>query len=134
MAAPMPNRQTATLAQMLRGFIALLAIAAAALPFSGKAAGIERVMVRDSDFRPIRTIAGGPDLATFSELWAARVQQGATDKPRLDYKIDIQSNGRTVRWLYDPAGFALVLSIGKTPIYRLPSPAAFNELLRIRAP
>jgi hypothetical protein len=50
------------------------------------------------------------------------------------YKIVIQhSDRRSERWFYDPAGIVQVLSIWKTPVYRLPSPEGFNEFLGIKA-
>jgi hypothetical protein len=50
---------------------------------------------------------------------------------RPEYKIDIRREDRGGRWLYDPVGFVQVLSKRKTPVYRLPSPGAFNKLLGI---
>jgi hypothetical protein len=116
-----------------RRFIALLGGVTAALPLSAVAADAIRVTVLDAEFRPIRTITSAPDLAVFSEHWAARVKVSANAAMQPDYKIDIQSDRRSERWLYDPAGFLQVLSKAKTPVYRLTSPAAFNELLGIAA-
>ena len=111
-----------------RKFIALLA---SFWPFSVLAADITRVAVFDAEFRPIRTIASGPELAAFNELWAARIKENPLSAMRPDYKIDVLSNGRSERWLYDPAGFVQVLSVKSGSTYRLPSPAAFNGLLGI---
>lgn len=47
------------------------------------------------------------------------------------YKISIYRHGLSVRWLYDPAGFAQVLSKAKKPVYRLQSVADLNALLAI---
>jgi hypothetical protein len=116
-----------------RRFIALLGGLPATWPLSAVAEDVIRVTVFDAEFRPIRTITSAPDLAVFSELWAARVKESANAAMRPDYKIDIQSNRRSDRWLYDPVGVVQALSKKKTPVYRLSSPAAFNELLGIRA-
>jgi len=71
------------------------------------------------------------DLAAFSALWAARAEEAGRSSVPADYKIDIQGGGRSVRWLYDSEGFVQALSVRQTPVYRLPSPAAFNALLGI---
>ncbi|HLL29261.1 MAG TPA: hypothetical protein VKT73_16610 [Xanthobacteraceae bacterium] len=92
-----------------------------------------RVAVLDAEFRTIRTITAATDLAFFNELWAARLKESPNVTMRPDYKIDILSDRRSTRWLYDPAGLVQVLSVNKSPIYRMSSPAAFNELLGIKA-
>lgn len=89
-----------------------------------------KVIVLDADFRQIKIIASDPDLAAFNEHWATR-RRSAYLAMQAEYKIDIQYGKRSERWLYDPAGVARVLSKKKTPLYRLESPSAFNELLGI---
>jgi hypothetical protein len=34
---------------------------------------------------------------------------------------------RSIRWLYDPAGFLRVLSKSRTPVYGLSAPQAFDS-------
>ena len=92
------------------------------------------VAVLDAELRSIRTITSAPDLALFSKLWATRAKVSANTAVQPAYKIVIQqSDRRSERWLYDPAGIVQVLSIWKTPVYRLPSPEGFNEFLGIKA-
>jgi hypothetical protein len=102
-------------------------------PLSAAAEDITKVTVLDAEFRLIRTITSAPDLAAFGELWVKRTMQGPDVAMRPAYKIDIHSAGRSYRWLYDPAGLAQTLSKKKSPVYRLSSPAAFNELLAIES-
>jgi hypothetical protein len=91
------------------------------------------VKVLNAEFQSIRTITSVPDLAVFSKLWASRVKVNANTAMRPKYAIVIQqSNGRSERWFYDPAGIVQVLSIWKTPVYRLSSPEGFNEFLGTR--
>ena len=114
-----------------RRFVALLGGLIAAPAGMTMAEDLMQVAVLDRDFRPIRNITAAADLAKFRVLWSARVKQSADVALQPDYKIDIRSEGRSERWLYDPAGYVRVLSVQKTPAYRLPSPAAFNMLLGI---
>jgi hypothetical protein len=90
------------------------------------------VVVLDPEFREVRTITAARELALFDRLWADRAEEteGAL---RPLYKVSIFRNGRLVRWLYDPAGLARVLSKAKKPVYRLQSAEDLNTLLAISA-
>src|SRR5262245_54409188 len=112
---------------MTRRFSVLLLL----WPLSAAAGDVTQVSVLDGEFRPIRTIQSAPDLTAFEQLWRERQKQGRDVTMRALYKIDIERGGRSDRWLYDPAGLARRLSKRKTPVYRLPSAAAFNRLLAI---
>jgi hypothetical protein len=116
-------------------FITLACTMANVWPLSAVADDVTRVTVLSAEFQSIRTITSVPDLAVFSKLWATRVKVNANIAMRPGFRIVIQqSDHRSERWLYDDAGVVQVLSIWKTPVYRLSSPAEFNELLGIRAP
>jgi hypothetical protein len=116
-------------------FIALVCSMATAWPLSAAAGDVMQVTVLDAGLQPIRTMTSVPELAVFSELWATRVKVNANTAMRPGYRIVIQqSDRRSERWLYDDAGIVRVLSIWKTPVYRVSSPAKFNELLRITPP
>jgi hypothetical protein len=104
---------------------------------------IVRVTVRDQDFRVVRVLASEHDLAAFSELWAAMTEADlrswALPPGRSHHKLDIQwrdrsRRRRTSRWLYHPGGFVNLVAIGRAiwvaPLYRMPSPNAFETLLR----
>src|ERR1700727_1832064 len=109
-------------------FIALVASMAAGWPLPAVFGDVMRVTVLDAGLQPIRTMTSVPDLAVFSEFWATRVQVNAHTAMRPGYSIVIQrGDRRSERWLYDDAGIVRVLSIWKTPVYRVPSPAEFNE-------
>jgi hypothetical protein len=116
-------------------FIALVASMAAGWPLPAVSGDVMRVTVLDAGLQPIRAMTSVPDLAVFSEFWATRVKVNAGTATRPGYSIVIeQSNRRSERWLYDIAGIVQVLSIWKTPVYRVSSPAEFNEFLGIGAP
>ena len=100
-------------------------------PLSAAAGNVTQVSVLDEEFRPIRTLQSASDLTAFEQLWLEREKQGPDVAMRAVYKIDIESAGRSDRWLYDPAGLVRRLTKRKSPVYRLPSASAFNQLLAI---
>ena len=102
---------------------------------SAPADDVMRVTVLNAEFQLIRTIISVPNLAVFGKFWAARVKVNAGMATQPGFRIVIQqSDRRSERWLYDDAGLVHVLSIWNTPVYRLSSPADFNEFLGIRPP
>jgi hypothetical protein len=116
-------------------FITLVCSMATGWPLSAAADDVMRVTVLDAEHQSIRTITSVPDLAVFSKFWATRVQVSASTAMRPRYSIIIQQGDRrSERWLYDYTGVARVLSIWKTPVYRLSSPPDFNQFLGIRTP
>jgi hypothetical protein len=80
--------------------------------------------------REVRTITSARELELFDKLWSDRTAE-TESALRLFYKISIYRNGRSVRWLYDPAGLAQVLSKAKKPVYRLQWADDLNALLAI---
>lgn len=97
---------------------------------SATAAGTTTVAVLDAEFREVRTITSAHELELFDRLWSDRTVE-TERKLRPFYKVSIYRNGRSVRWLYDPAGLAQVLSKAKKPVYRLQSVEDLNALLAI---
>jgi hypothetical protein len=111
----------------------------------GPLAGTERIVkvtVRDADSHVIRVIESERDLAAFRALWAGLVETdpGASAPPpeRPYYKLAIQWIGRGDRggspsWFYFPGGYIELLAIWRAisvaPLYRTPSPDAFEALL-----
>jgi hypothetical protein len=113
----------------------IILVCSAVWPRSATAEDVVRVAVLDAELQSIRTITSAPDLAVFNKLWATRVKVNANTTIRPGYSIVIQQRDRRgERWLYDDAGIVQVLSIWRTPVYRLSSPAEFNELLGIGPP
>jgi hypothetical protein len=94
---------------------------------------ITRVMVwhLDPDPQVLRTLASAEELEAFTELWSTRVTLGNVPKPDASYRFYIGRERRGDSWYYNPEGFVWMLTIQRKPLYRLPSPEAFNTLLGI---
>jgi hypothetical protein len=52
----------------------------------------------------VKTITSARELETFDRLWSERVTEAKIRLEQSLYKLSITRNGRTDRWLYDPAG------------------------------
>jgi hypothetical protein len=112
---------------VLKRFLALMLL----LPGSVLAQDVSRVSVRNGSFELVKTLTSAPDLAAFDALWSDKTVREPASRSGLVYKIDVERGGHSVRWLYDPAGFLQVLSAGRTPVYEIAAPQAFNRLLAI---
>ena len=108
---------------------------------------IVQVTVRDQDFRIVRVLASEQELAAFSRLWATAIETDhrswVPPPGRTHHMLDIRwrdRRGRTrsSRWLYHPDGcmnlLAILRAIWVAPLYRMPSPSAFETLLRSQDP
>jgi hypothetical protein len=104
---------------------------------------IMTVTVRDPDFKIIKVLTSDRDLAVFRELWSALTEvdreSWAPTGGREHYKIDIQwvrhsDRKWSNRWIYHRGGFinlvAILRAIWVAPLYRTPSPAEFEKMLR----
>ena len=112
---------------MLKRLLVLMLL----LPVPALAQDIAKVSVRDQNFEVVKTLTSAPDLAAFNALWAAKTVREPASRSEFIYKIVVERGGRSVSWLYDPAGFVQVLSVGRTPVYGVSDPQAFNRLLTI---
>jgi hypothetical protein len=70
-------------------------------------------------------------VASFNELWAARteVPVAFADTQGTAIKLSIGYSGRGTIWLYKSSGYATVLTMGRTPVYKLADVEAFNKLI-----
>jgi hypothetical protein len=102
-------------------------------------ARLVKVTVWDARFKVIETIIADAELAAFGEIWSQKIEQPKETMTAYRYYLDLRhlrgSKYSTTRWLYDPSGLAKVLGIPffgiRIPIYRIPSPDRFNQLLGI---
>ena len=95
------------------------------------AQGVSKVSVRDQNSELVKTLTSARDLAAFEALWSAKTVREPASRSEFIYKIVVERGGRSVSWLYDPAGFVQVLSVSRTPVYEVSDPQAFNRLLAI---
>ena len=105
---------------------------------------VVKVTVRDEELHIVRVLDSQRDLAAFRRLWAALVEADSSSwSPppggRPYYKLQIQLIGRGGRtenasWFYFPDGsiklLAVLRAIRIAPLYRTPTPGAFEALLR----
>ena len=93
------------------------------------AINISEIKVWDKDFNVIRTINQPEVINEIKTIWMAKKKVELPKRPDFLYKIDIVSEGRSTRWLYDPSGYATVLSKAKVPIYQIEEANKFNKII-----
>jgi hypothetical protein len=71
------------------------------------------------------------DLSHFEQLWIAKTEQTPPADLKWTYKLDVTAQSKGNRWLYDTAGWVRILSIKRTPTYKISSVEEFNRLLGI---
>ena len=91
---------------------------------------ITAVAIRDSDFKVIKKLSA-TELAQFELQWneKARVDASLKEVGGMHLKLDILREDEGDRWLYQTTGYVQVLSVWKTPVYKVPDPTVFNELI-----
>lgn len=90
---------------------------------------IIQVRVWDMEFRVIRNIDDPRTLGELKNIWEDRVKAPQSVRPSFTHKVDIATTQGSTRWLYDPSGYATVLSKAKVPIYRFANPMRLAEIL-----
>jgi hypothetical protein len=94
---------------------------------------LDSVEIRDSSFNVIKTISKPEALQAFQVHWndKEKITESSIDTQasKFTYKLDIKAQPRGDRWLYNPDGMAVLLSVKVQPIFRIKDPAAFNALL-----
>jgi hypothetical protein len=104
------------------------------MPSKASAPGVTKVSVRDKDFKVVKILEQKDELVEFELIWEKKTKQKNVASLNWVYKLDISRAGKSVRWLYDPAGWTRVLSKKLTPLYRIASRNEFNKLLGIDKP
>jgi hypothetical protein len=95
---------------------------------------IKNVTVYDAGFNLLKMIDGPAEIAHFSQHWTEKRELKGVVPFALSanhFKIDIDTDGRSTRWLYTPEGKARLLSKANVADYALTDVVVFNELLQI---
>ena len=90
---------------------------------------VSQVKIWDQDFHVIQTIDDPATLGEFTKMWNARTEVSPSERPTYSHKVDIMTDKGSTRWLYDPRGYATVLSKTMTPVYCFRNPEALNSIL-----
>ena len=108
-------------------------VLASLLPVLAAAQEITQVMVvNQKTYTVVTTLSDAGVLAIFANHWKAKAPTDAHPEPQWIYKIDIETDQNSDRWLYDPRGWTQLRSKTKTLVYKLSAPADFNKILGIR--
>jgi hypothetical protein len=84
------------------------------------------VTIRNDKFEVIKVLTKRKDTSAFQTIWKQKKQTSASLVLDWSYKIDFADGSR---WLYDPRGYAMLVSTKHVPLYRIPQPGRFNALL-----
>ena len=92
---------------------------------------ISRVIVLDSSFQQIRVIDQPEQIKHLNDLWKNLKPIKAKELPNTTWthKLDIKSNGSTVRWLYNQEGYLAKLNYQLKPSYKVVNLEVFNKLI-----
>ncbi|MCK4423361.1 MAG: hypothetical protein KAV18_04745 [Candidatus Omnitrophica bacterium] len=90
---------------------------------------ISEIKVWDKNFNVIKIINQPEMINEVTIVWITKEKVKLKKRPDFIYKIDIVSDGKSTRWLYDPSGYATVLSKAKMPIYKIEKTDKFNEII-----
>jgi hypothetical protein len=71
------------------------------------------------------------DLSEFHRLWSQKTKQEPPHKIDWPYSLRISIGNKSTLWLYNPSGWATILSKTVVPIYKLGLPDDLNHLLGI---
>lgn len=90
---------------------------------------MSQVKVWNEDFQVIRSIDDSGTLGELKMIWEDRTEVSPSERPSFTHKVDIATAQGSTRWLYDPNGYATVLSKAKMPIYHFTNPEKLNKIL-----
>lgn len=92
-------------------------------------AQVTHVKVLDPDFKPITEITNSAVLAELNQIWMERSIVEPSPVHKFTHKVDILTSEEGTRWLYDPSGYATILSKVRLPIYEFKDPDKLKNIL-----
>jgi hypothetical protein len=90
---------------------------------------ISEIKIRDKNFNIILTINQTEMINKIKTIWMTKKEIKLKERPDFTYKIDIESDGKSTRWLYCPSGYATILSKTNVPIYQINESDIFNKII-----
>ncbi len=108
---------------------------------------VTAIRVLNEDFETVVKVEDPAVLAEFSELWGEKEKRRREEllvEPAFQYKLDIRRQDQdqdkdqepdqdqeSLRWLYDPAGYAVPLSKMRGDVFWIPGVRRMNRVLRL---
>ncbi len=86
------------------------------------AAGAEKIKV----IKTVREIKDVAVLEDLNQIWTNRITVQPSPDQTFTHKVDVSTGTTSARWLYDPRGYATLLSYARMPIYH------FNDAEKLR--
>ena len=90
---------------------------------------ITHVKVLDPDFKTICVVTNSSVLKELNQIWIERSTVEPSPAYKFTHKIDVTTKEDGTRWLYDPSGYATVLSKARMPVYQFNNPDKLKGIL-----
>ncbi|MCF7854904.1 MAG: hypothetical protein K9N51_08905 [Candidatus Pacebacteria bacterium] len=90
---------------------------------------ITHVKVLDPEFKTICVITNSSILKELNQVWFERSTVEPSSAYKFTHKVDVSTEETGTRWLYDPSGYATVLSKARKPIYKFTNPDKLKGIL-----
>lgn len=90
---------------------------------------ITHVRVLDPDFNTIGVVTNKAVLDELNQIWTERITVEPSSVHEFTHKIDVTTGETGTRWIYDPSGYATVLSKARMPIFKFKNPEKLKGIL-----
>jgi hypothetical protein len=89
------------------------------------------VRVRNSQLKVLRELQTNYELNQFHRFWESRQTTEQTTKTLHDWSftLDVVTNGRAQRWMYQTNGTLALVALNTQPVYQIANPSLFNALI-----